>query len=44
MNKKDLKNLRTYRNIIHIKDLILPYINFKSSEFQNYMKNLNLFP
>ena len=34
MNKKDLKNLRTYRNIIHIKDLILPYINFKSSEFQ----------
>jgi hypothetical protein len=31
--KKELRDLRTHRDIIKIKDIILPYIKFTSSEF-----------
>jgi hypothetical protein len=34
IDKRELKNLRTHRNIIRFKDIILPYIKFKSPEFQ----------
>ena len=31
--KSELKRMRTYRETIKFKDIILPYINFKSPEF-----------
>ena len=35
--KYDLKKLRTFRNVIKIKDLILDYINFETPEFNNLL-------
>jgi len=32
--KRDLKQMRTYRDSIRVKDIILPYISFTSPEFQ----------
>ena len=32
--KRDLKQMRTYRDTIKIKDIILPYISFTSQEFK----------
>tara|TARA_R110002051_G_scaffold321795_2_gene410426 strand:+ start:7325 stop:9319 length:1995 start_codon:yes stop_codon:yes gene_type:complete len=32
--KRDLRNMRTYRDVIKIKDIILPYVEFTSPEFQ----------
>jgi len=32
--KRDLRNMRTYRDIIKVKDIILPYVEFTSPEFQ----------
>ena len=32
--KRDLKQMRTYRDTIKIKDIILPYISFSSQEFK----------
>ena len=34
MKEKDIKYSRTKRNIIHAKDIILPYIKYKSPDFQ----------
>ena len=34
LDKRDLKNLRTHRDVIRFSDIILPYIKFKSPEFQ----------
>ena len=31
--KRDLKNMRTYRDSIKVKDIILPYVSFTSPEF-----------
>lgn len=31
--KRDLKKMRTYREVIKVKDIILPYISFTSPEF-----------
>ncbi len=36
--KYDLKKLRTFRNVIKIKDLILHYINFETPEFNNLLE------
>ena len=36
--KKELKDMRTHRDIIKIKDIILPYINFTSSEFSTLLQ------
>lgn len=36
--KKELRDLRTHRDIIKIKDIILPYINFTSSEFSTLLQ------
>jgi hypothetical protein len=36
--KKELKNMRTHRDIIKIKDIILPYINFTSNEFSTLLQ------
>ena len=36
--KKELKDLRTPRDIIKIKDIILPYIKFTSSEFSTLLQ------
>jgi hypothetical protein len=36
--KKELKGLRTHRDIIKIKDIILPYINFTSVEFSTLLQ------
>ena len=33
IQKRDLKNLRTYRDVIKISDIILPYVKFTSPEF-----------
>jgi len=32
--KRDLKSMRTYRDVIKVKDIILPYISFTSPEFK----------
>jgi len=37
MTKKEIKALRTYRGKIFLKDIILPYINFKSTEFNKLL-------
>ena len=34
ISKSDLRKMRTYRDTISIKDIILPYIHFTSPEFQ----------
>jgi hypothetical protein len=34
IKKYDLKKMRTHREVIAVKDLILPYIQFKTPEFQ----------
>lgn len=36
--KKELKNMRTHRDIIKIKDIILSYINFTSNEFSTLLQ------
>jgi len=36
VNKWDLKNLRTHRKQITVKDILLPYIKFERPEFQNF--------
>ena len=33
VSKKDIKRYRTYREVINIDDIILPYIKFNSPEF-----------
>lgn len=38
IDKKELKQLRTPRPMIKIKDLILPYIEFKTPEFQKLLE------
>ncbi len=38
VEKKDLKQLRTHRSTLAVKDLILPYINFKTPEFQEVLE------
>ena len=34
MDKRELKKLRTYRNVIKLDGIILDYVNFKTPEFQ----------
>lgn len=34
IDKKELKQMRTHRSNIPVKDILLPYINFKTPEFQ----------
>ena len=38
MDKRELKKMRTYRDTIKFKDVILPYIEFKSPEFINLLE------
>ena len=45
--KRDLKAMRTYRETIKLENIILPYINFKTPEFQmllNRFKTVELDP
>ena len=47
IQKREIKNMRTYRDIIKVKDIILPYISFKSATLQNLLnrfKSLELNP
>jgi hypothetical protein len=39
--KWDLRKMRTRRNEIVVKDIILPYIEFKTATFQNLLKKFN---
>ena len=39
ISKYDLRNLRTHRDLIQVKDLILPYTNFKSLNFKSILEN-----
>ena len=39
--KKEIRGLRTHRDIIKIKDIILPYINFTSIEFSTLLQRFN---
>jgi hypothetical protein len=39
--KKELRDMRTHRDIIKIKDIILPYIKFSSSEFKTLLQRFN---
>ena len=39
--KYELKKLRTYREIIRVKDIILPYTKFKTPEFQLLLDKFN---
>jgi hypothetical protein len=45
LNRNYVKNLRTYRKVIHLKDCIPPVCNFKFKEFNewiNYIKNKSI--
>jgi hypothetical protein len=48
ISKYDLKNMRTYRSEIRVKDIILPYVNFNDiQEFQDLLskfKELVIYP
>lgn len=37
ISKYDLKQLRTFRNSIKVKDIILPYVKFKTGDFQRLL-------
>lgn len=39
--KNDVRAMRTVRNEVVVKDIIFPYINFKSNEFNNVLKRFN---
>lgn len=39
--KKELKNMRTNRKQIHVKDTLLPYYDFKTEVFKNTLKNFS---
>ena len=39
-DKKEVKDLRTYRSGIHIKDILFDYIEFKSAPFQAFLEKL----
>jgi hypothetical protein len=38
---REIKGMKTYRNIIKVKDLVLPYIKFKSPVFQQALNKFN---
>lgn len=38
ISTRDIKTMKTYRNVLKVKDLILPYIKFKSPVFQQALK------
>ena len=40
--RRDVKDLRTYRNGIKISDILFEYISFKSAPFQNFLEKLKL--
>lgn len=42
IDKRELKKLRTHRTVIKIKDVILPYISFKTPEFQNLLERFKV--
>lgn len=39
ISKYELRNLRTKRDLINVGDIILPYTNFKTLNFQNLLQN-----
>ena len=41
VDKKELKKMRTHRSTLATKDLLLPYINFKTPEFQKVIDYYN---
>jgi len=41
INKWDLRKMRTHRSQIIVKDIILPYIEFKTATFQNLLNKFN---
>lgn len=41
VDKKELKKMRTHRSTLTTKDLILPYINFKTPELQSVLDYYN---
>ena len=42
IKKYDLRQLRTNRNLINVRDLILPYTKFKTEVFQNLLDSFKL--
>lgn len=42
IKKYDLRQLRTNRGLIHIKDIILPYTKFKTPVFQDLLDNFKM--
>ena len=40
--KQDIKKMRTYRDTIKVKDILLPYISFKSLEFKSLLDRFNM--
>ncbi len=47
IEKRNIKSMRTHRDVIRVKDIILPYINFKSETFKSLLdrfKSLELNP
>ena len=41
IQKRDLKQMRTHRSIVKVKDIVLPYIKFVSTEFQTLLDRFN---
>jgi len=39
--KYDIRQLRTYRSEIHVKDIILPYVKFSTATFQKLLSRFN---
>lgn len=37
----DLKSMQTEREIVHVKDIIFPYVSFKTEAFQRILNNFN---
>ena len=40
--KREIKNMRTYRNSIKVNDILLPYISFESIEFKSLLERFKL--
>ena len=40
--KREIKNMRTYRNSIKVDDILLPYISFESIEFKSLLERFKM--
>jgi hypothetical protein len=41
ISEKELRELKTEREVVHVKDIIFPYVKFKTEKFNNVLKEFN---